>query len=121
MKKAEPTASTENADQKPVRVLVLGHDSRGDLPPNEWAVGEQRSDVVMLAQITGDRQAASVLSFPRDAWVEIPGHGQHKINAAYSLGGPDLAKATVEQLVGVPIDHVLVTNFDGFAGLVDAL
>lgn len=116
----EPT-TTEPATGDPITLLVLGHDSRDQARPEEWTPGAQRTDVMMVVQIAGDRESVAVLSFPRDSWVEIPGHGENKINAAYSLGGPDLAEDTVETLLGISIDHVLVTNFEGFAAMVDVL
>src|SRR6201999_308830 len=74
--------------------LLVGTDSRsadpttGSAAPAQALVpGAQRSDVVMLAQISPDRTKAAVVSIPRDSWVAIPGHGMDKINAAYSIGG----------------------------------
>jgi len=59
------------------------------------------------------------MSIPRDSWVEIPGHGQGKINAAYSYGGPSLTIHTVENLTGIRIDHFAVANFESFVALTD--
>ena len=59
----------------------------------------------MLAQVSADRRSASVVSLPRDSWVEIPGRGRAKVNAAYSWGGPALLVATVERLTGVRAQH----------------
>ena len=63
----------------------------------------------------------SYLSIPRDLRVEIPGYGSSKINAANQIGGPALTLATVKALTGLPIDHVVVVDFDGFEELIDAI
>lgn len=83
--------------------------------------GEQRSDVLMLAHITADRKQASFISIPRDSWVNVPGHGMMKINAALSLGGPSLMIETVEHLTHVLINHYAVIDFTAFENLVQAL
>jgi LCP family protein required for cell wall assembly len=75
----------------------------------------------MLVHLTSDRQRAYVVAIPRDAWVEIPGFGQAKVNAAYSLGGPSLMVRTVEQLTDVRIDHVAVVDWHGLVTLIDSL
>jgi LCP family protein required for cell wall assembly len=99
-------------------VLVLGSDRR----PGEGP-GTSRSDSIMLVRSDPSRGRMVELSIPRDLRVDIPGHGQDKINAAYSLGGPPLAIRTVRRLLGpdVPINHVALVGFAGFRKLVDAL
>lgn len=106
----------------PVNILVLGSDSRisaGD--PSQWEAGAQRTDAIMLVHLAGDRQSAHVVSVPRDSWVPVPGHGEAKINAAYSFGGPTLLIQTVEDLTGVRIDHFVVADFESFTTMTDAL
>ncbi|WP_022868501.1 LCP family protein [Schaalia vaccimaxillae] len=119
-------SSSSSAQSIPVgndiNFLVLGSDSRqsgGD--PTDWEAGAQRSDVMMLVQITGDRKGINIMSIPRDSWVEIPGYGNAKINAAYSYGGADLTIETVQNLTGVHIDHFMVTDFTSFEQLTDIL
>ena len=75
----------------------------------------------MIVHLSGDRKSAAVMSIPRDSWVEIPGRGMNKINAAYSFGGPKLFVATVEKLTNIRIDHLAFIDWDGFIGLTDAL
>lgn len=109
-------------DDEAVNFLVLGSDSRisaGD--PSQWEAGAQRTDAIMLVHLSGDRQSAQVVSIPRDSWVPIPGHGEAKINAAFSYGGPALMIQTVEQLTGVRINHFAVTDFESFVKMTDAL
>ncbi len=117
-----PPVTASPSERAPVNILMLGSDSRisaGD--PSQWSYGAQRTDAIMLLHIPGDRQGAYVLSIPRDSWVPIPGHGEAKINAAFSWGGPSLMIQTVEQLTGVRIDHFMVADFDSFAALTDAV
>lgn len=105
-----------------VNILVLGTDSRTSASdPSQWQEGAQRTDAIMIVQVSGDRKTVSVMSIPRDSWVEIPSHGQGKINAAYSYGGPSLTIHTVENLTGIHIDHFAVANFESFVALTDEI
>ena len=99
-----------------VNVLILGSDRRAG-EPGQGA----RSDSMILARIDPDRQAISMLSIPRDLRVDIPGYGVQKINAAYSFGGPQLAIRTVQEALGVRINHYVDINFQGFYELVQHL
>lgn len=119
---ADPAEAGEPEERAPVNVLVLGSDSRisaGD--PEHWEAGAQRTDTIMLAHLPADRESAQVMSIPRDSWVEIPGRGEAKINAAFSYGGPALLVQTIEQLTGVRIDHVVVTDFESFQVITDTI
>jgi LCP family protein required for cell wall assembly len=103
-------------------ILLLGSDSRvsaGD--PTKWQSGAQRTDAIMVAHIPADRSGVQIVSIPRDSYVEIPGHGKNKINAAFSFGGPQLMVQTVEKLTKVRIDHVVIVDFTGFTQITDAL
>lgn len=105
-----------------MNILVLGSDSRisaGD--PTQWVAGAQRTDAILLVHLPADGSAAYAMSIPRDAWVDIPGHGEAKINAAYSLGGPTLLIQTFEQLTQVRIDHFAIADFESFAAITDAI
>ena len=119
---SRPAPAQSAASGDDINFLILGSDSRqsgGD--PTDWQAGAQRSDVMMLVQITGDRKGINIMSIPRDSWVDIPGHGTAKINAAYSYGGADLTIQTVQQLTGVTVDHFMVTDFSSFEELTDIL
>ena len=94
--------------------LVLGSDRRPDGGPG-------RSDSILLVRVDPGRNRIAELSIPRDLRVTIPGHGDDRINAAYTLGGPALAIQTVRALTGIPINHVVLVDFSGFRELVDAL
>lgn len=104
-------------------ILLIASDARGPLPgPDETdPAGSQRSDVLMLVHIPADREAVHVISILRDSWVEIPGRGPAKVNAAFAWGGAPLAVATVEQLLGVRVDHLAIIGFEGFQRMTDAL
>src|SRR4029079_16815031 len=78
-----------------------------------------RSDSIMLLRIGGGANAQ--LSVLRDTVVDIPGHGRNKSNAAYAFGGPSLAIETVEQYLGVDINHLIEVNFENFPELIDSL
>lgn len=107
--------------------LLVGTDSRAEGPTTGAAAdpgtdaGSQRSDVIMLATLAPDGRTGSVVSLPRDSWVDIPGRGMGKINAAYAYGGAPLLTQTVEQLTGVRVDHFGVIDFAGFTSLVDSV
>jgi LCP family protein required for cell wall assembly len=112
---------------KPQTILVLGSDRRwSDLKKNNPALSKSvaaRSDTILLIRMDPGQQATAVLSIPRDLKVLIPGYGINKINAAYSLGGPDLTAKTIKSLFGADftINHIVNVNFQGFRQVVDAL
>lgn len=115
-------APSQPAERTAKNILLLGSDSRisaGD--PSQWKAGAQRTDSIMLVHLPADRSGAYVMSIPRDSWVDVPGHGQAKINAAFSWGGPSLLIETVEQLTQVRIDHFVVTDFEAFKTMTDSL
>jgi LCP family protein required for cell wall assembly len=74
----------------------------------------------MLVKFKRDGQA-QMLSIPRDLWVDIPGQGKNKINAAYAFGGPSLMVQTIKQNLGVEINHYVEINFVGFMAMIDDL
>lgn len=99
--------------------LLIGTDEPTPEVAGAWPAG--RSDAILLAHLTADRRALQVVSIPRDAWVEIPGHGDAKLNAAYAWGGAALLVRSVQQLTGVHVDHVAAVDLPGLASLVDSL
>ena len=96
--------------------VLLGSDSRD--PGNE---GNGRSDTMMLVHLNAKRTKAYIVSFPRDMYVNIPGYGKNKINAAFAFGGAPLAVRTLENLTGVRMDHVVLIDFEGFIRLTEDL
>jgi LCP family protein required for cell wall assembly len=118
---------------QPFTMLLVGSDSRAfvqnSVQQNAFgsaaAQGGQRSDVTMLARFVPATKTVVILSIPRDLWVDIPGNetdisGMNRINAAFN-NGPDLLIQTIEQDLGVPINHYVSVDFPGFQGMVDAL
>ncbi|WP_157407787.1 LCP family protein [Actinomadura atramentaria] len=106
--------------------LLVGSDTRAKIGTTgggdvQWKPGAQRSDTIMLLHLPADRKKAYVVSFPRDSWVNVPGYGAQKINAAFSYGGPPLLIKTVEKLTGIRIDHFGAIDFNGFKTMTDAL
>lgn len=118
-----PTIAGENPrpqkakDDKSLNFVLMGSDSRD--PSNMH--DNSRSDTLMIVHLAGNRKSAYIISFPRDMYVDIPGHGKNKINAAYSFGGPQLSVATLEQLTGARMDHVAQVDFAGFISLTNTL
>jgi LCP family protein required for cell wall assembly len=78
-----------------------------------------RADALQLIVLDAARRRGSILSFPRDSYVPIPGHGTNKINAAMAFGGPPLLVATFERLTGLTIDYYALTSFDGLTDMVN--
>ncbi len=100
---------------KPTNILMLGSDHRTGTDSSD-----RRSDTLLLVRLDPKRKTISMLSFPRDTYVDIPGHGKAKINDAYSLGGPALSVKTIKQLTGLDVNFVVDVDFKGFRGVVDA-
>ena len=107
-----------------VTILVMGLDY------NDWRAGETpHSDTMILLSIDPVSKTASMLSIPRDLWVNIPGFDYGRINesyfdgAAYNLpgGGAELARQTVEQFIGVPVQYYAVIDFEAFIKFVDEI
>jgi LCP family protein required for cell wall assembly len=102
-------------------ILILGSDARpqGSKEPGANPGGPSRSDTIMLWRVGGGHAAR--LSIPRDTVVDIPGHGRAKINAAYAYGGAALSIRTIEQYLGIPVNHLIEVSFENFPKLIDAL
>lgn len=94
-------------------IMIMGVDERED------DVG--RSDTLMIASIDPKTNQASLLSVPRDTRVKIKGHGFDKVNAAYAYGKERLSQDTVENLLGVSIDHYIIINTKSFKKIIDAI
>ena len=110
--KAEQKEELLTAKDK-ATIMIMGVDERaGD-------VG--RSDTLMVATIDPAKNEAALLSIPRDTRVAIPKNGYDKINAAYAYGGEKLTQRTVEDLLGIRIDHYIIINTRAFQKIVDAI
>lgn len=112
-----------------VNYLLVGSDTREGIDPNspDYSgigntddAGGQRSDTLMILHVDNERGTASIMSIPRDLWVDIPGHGKNRINTAYQYGA-DVLVTTVQQSLGVPLNHYVEVNFNSFKSIVSAL
>ena len=107
------------SDGGAVNVLLLGSDSRAE--DGDAGQDGARSDTMMLVHIPEDRSGVYVMSILRDLYVDIPGHGKAKVNSALAKGGYELTVDTVEDLLGVEVDHLVEVDFQGFRGVTEAL
>jgi len=101
--------------QEPVTILILGLDTR------DTVNDRGRADIIMLLHLDPEELTGSLLSIPRDTLVEIPGHGEDKINAAYAYGGEELMIKTISSFLEAEINHYVTLDFEGFIQLIDAL
>ncbi|MBO0801474.1 MAG: LCP family protein [Nocardiopsaceae bacterium] len=106
--------------------LITGADSRAGLSRTERDalhvgsdMGTLNSDSIMLLHTGGGKPV--LISIPRDSYVDIPGHGMDKINAALALGGPTLLIKTVESTTGLNINHYMGIGFGGLVNVVNAI
>ena len=112
-----------------VNYLLVGSDTREGIDPNSPDfsgigdvndAGGQRSDTLMILHVDNERDTASIMSIPRDLWVEIPGYGKNRVNTAYQHGA-DVLVNTVQQSLGVPLNHYIEVDFNSFKSIVSAL
>lgn len=111
-----PFTTSEAVPDGLVFVLVAGSDAR----PGEDLL-HTRADSIHLLCVNPATGQGTLLGFPRDSWVDIPGHGRSKLNNSLALGGPDLLAATVRNLTGLPVDYYVITGFPGLTAMVDEL
>jgi LCP family protein required for cell wall assembly len=112
--KAHAGYAPQLTGDKPIFILALGSDARPGTP-----IDHGLSDSIHIIAINPDKERVSILGFPRDSYVPIPGHGSNKINAAMPLGGPQLTIATVEGITGIRFDYYVLTSFEGVQTAVD--
>ncbi len=100
---------------EPVNILLMGVDSRqsndGEVP---------RSDTMLVASLDPVKKTIHLFSILRDTYVDIPGHDQNRINSAITHG-PTTAMQTVSDVLGIPVQYYVYTDFQGFIKLVDAV
>lgn len=99
--------------------LIVGSDSRDGWKYDDGTTGARTDTIMVLHKASNG--VTSLISIPRDSYVEIPGHKKNKINAAFAEGGAQLLVATVENLTGFTIDAYMEVGLTGVADLVDAL
>lgn len=112
----------EKREDNAQTILLIGSDKDGDIDETVFTgPQDSRSDVIMVVRIPADRSSVNFVSIMRDSWVDIPGFGPNKVNAALAYGGVPLAVQTLEALLDTRIDQVAVIDFQGFKSLTDAL
>lgn len=131
-------AHTNNIDGSAQNILIVGNDDRDTASNAELAQlgttrdgGSYNTDTMMLLHVPADGSKATVISFPRDSYVPIPGHGKFKLNAAYPFGvsdghgdkaaGASLLETTIENLTGLKIDHFVQVDLLGFYRISNAI
>lgn len=142
---AVPPLTGPDLDGKATDILLTGNDSRDGATPAELRAlstandgGSENTDTMMVLHIPADGSRATIISFPRDSWVTIPGHGKGKINSAYGIGyseakgagksehdaqsaGLILTIKTINALTGLHIDHYAQVNLLGFYRISNAI
>lgn len=103
----------KSANLDTMNVLLLGIDSRGE--------EHSRADTIMIAHYDKDNNQPKIVSLMRDSYVDIPGYGKNKINAAYAFGGPELLRKTIKENFGIDVNYYAVVDFKGFSKVVDTI
>lgn len=109
---AQPGAVPWNGTDR-ITILAMGVDQRTTEPAH--------SDVMMVISLDPSTGHVSMLSIPRDLWVQLPEGGQGKINSAFTIGGTPYAKLTAASVLGVPVNYAATLTFNGFKDMIDAL
>lgn len=124
---AFPASSTRPAATPGQDWLIVGSDSREGLSKEErkdlatGSTGGQRADTMMLLHIPDSGGGPTLVSLPRDSYVEIPGRGMNRLNAAFAFGGAKLLTRTVEELTDIRVDHYAEIGFGGLFNIVNAV
>lgn len=96
-----------------VNILLLGSD---------WRPGQgYRTDVIMILSLIPDSNRVTLLSFPRDLYVNIPGIGYERLNSAQAYGGFPLTAETLKTSFDASVDYYMMTDFSGFKNIIDTL
>ncbi|HEU5268986.1 MAG TPA: LCP family protein, partial [Jatrophihabitans sp.] len=131
-------AGARNIDGNAQNILIVGNDDRDTASNAELTQlgttrdgGSYNTDTMMLLHVPADGSKATVISFPRDSYVAIPGHGMNKLNSAYPDGMNDshgdkakaasLLETTIENLTGLKIDHFVQVDLLGFYRISNAI
>lgn len=127
-----PGTEAAPVDNEPVNILLMGSDDRTGKGNKGYGLDSgrttPRSDTTILLHISADRSRALALSIPRDLWVEQPNctgkdwAGSYaKFNNAFEQGGAACTSELVQEVTGLPVNHVVVVDFNGFKQMVDAM
>lgn len=96
-----------------INVLLLGSDSRGE--------DQARTDTIMVAHYDPQTGKVKLISLMRDMLVNVPEHGQQKLNSAFTYGGPELLRETIKENFDLDLHYYAMIDFEGFAKAVDVL
>lgn len=141
---ALPTAGPSGSDAadavddgKDMNIVLVGKDDRSTATDEQLAeLGTERdggsvlTDTMMLLHVPADGSRATLISFPRDSWVTIPGYGKSKLNAAYAYGsnnganpdaGRQLLIQSIQNLTGLTVDHYVEIDLLGFYNISNAI
>lgn len=110
----EPEMVDVEVDDDVVNILLLGMDARS------YDV-YSRSDTMILASYNKTKHEVKLVSFLRDSWVDIPGYGWNRLNAATAFGGPELLIDTLKTNFDLDIDHYAQIKFDDFKEIIDII
>jgi polyisoprenyl-teichoic acid--peptidoglycan teichoic acid transferase len=92
-------------------ILLLGSDARGK--------EKSRADTIMIVHYNEDKGTFKLTSIMRDSYLEIPGHGKHKVNSAFTRGGPELMRQTIKRNFDIDLQYYVIVDFQGFVQLID--
>jgi LCP family protein required for cell wall assembly len=123
---AFPTSGERPGDSRGETWLLVGSDSREGLSTAErrrlrtGSTAGRRTDTIMVLHVPTSGKP-TLVSLPRDSYVDVPGRGKQKLNAAYAVGGAPLLVRTVEGETGMRVDHYMEIGFKGIVGITDAV
>ena len=137
-----PPSGKKDIDGKDQNILLVGNDDRSNLTDAEVAAlhvgrdgGSMSTDTMMIVHVPADGSRATLISLPRDSYVDIPGYGKNKLNAAYVFGydnaggtpdekrtaGADLLISTIQDLTGLTVNHYVQVSLMGFYDISNAI
>ncbi|MFD1928551.1 LCP family protein [Sporosarcina siberiensis] len=96
-----------------INILLLGSDARKE--------EDGRSDTLMIAHYNQDTKKMKIVSIMRDTYVEIPEYGMHKMNTAFTLGGPELVRQTIKENFDLDVHYYAMVDFNGFPKIADII
>jgi LCP family protein required for cell wall assembly len=111
----------------PFTVLIIGSDTRNLKTPTGLDVGntqsnaEDLSDSIILARVAPATHQLALLSIPRDLFVDVPGLGEQKVNAAFAGGDPSRLIQVIDTQLGIQVNHFAEVNFDSFEQIADTI
>ncbi|MGI8760160.1 MAG: LCP family protein [Jatrophihabitantaceae bacterium] len=127
----DPNIRYATRQQNAENFLVIGSDTRAGADSRFGHTPGARSDTTMIVHLSPDHARATIISIPRDSWVDIPAckapdgstvaAHQDMFNSAFSVGGPACTIATVQKLTGIAVTHFLEIDFTGFEAMVSAM